>query len=122
MEREVRLTAVGAVAAAAVALTGCFVSSVCHSNDDCELNESCNLSAGVCFSECSRDEDCRTAGGLDMGKYCQRGRCQFRLDERVAAPNFCLDVVNPNSAEHGTKHCLADDKGEVVLVFFGLMA
>lgn len=102
-------------------LSGCLVQGQCYSDHDCEGGEVCNQLTGACYTECRVDDDCLVAGSY-VGKHCQRGRCAFRFDERVAAPDFCLPVANPKSAYHGPSLCLSQLKGQVVLIFFGLMA
>ena len=59
---------------------------------------------------------------MPVGKECFNHRCQWRLDERVKAPNFCLEVINPKSAYYEKDLCLDDLKGNVVLIYFALMA
>ncbi len=110
-----------AVAAAGLLATGCMVESLCHSNHDCSADETCNLASGECYVQCTGDKDCHVAGKY-VGKDCVSNRCQFRFDERMPAPNFCLNVVNPKSEHHGKKLCLEQLKGKVVYLFFGLMA
>jgi len=109
------------VAAAGLLVAGCMVESKCHSDYDCSSNETCELGSGACYVECTHDSHCLDKGSY-VGKDCVDNRCTFRLDERTPAPNFCLDVVNPKSEHHGKKLCVAQLKGKVVFLFFGLMA
>ena len=80
------------VTLAAHGLGACFVQGKCHSDEDCSGRETCNLLSGSCQVECSTDADC-FVGGQPMGKECFDNRCQWRLDERVKAPEFCLEVI-----------------------------
>jgi len=116
-----------AARAAAAALAGltllwaggpaCLVDSHCQADYDCAAGERCNRE-GRCFVECARDQDCYQNGAY-IGKQCVANRCEFRFDERVAAPNFCLKVMNPKSALAGKDFCLASAKGKVVALYFG---
>jgi hypothetical protein len=68
---------------------------------------------------CRANADCLFSGN-DVGKVCNHGICEF-ADENTA-PNFCLPVINPSSTYYGQNRCLAEEKGQVVLIFFGLLA
>jgi hypothetical protein len=96
---------------------GCIVDSRCQADYDCSGAERCDRTTGQCALECSAATDCYV-GGQYIGKECLDHRCQFRFDERVAAPNFCLEVVNPRSALYGQDLCLSEQKGKVVLLYF----
>lgn len=115
------VAALAAVAAAGLLVAGCMVDSICHSNYDCSSDETCNLVSGACYVQCTTQQHCYVNGAY-VGKDCVDNRCQFKFDERTPAPNFCLDVANPKSAFHGKKLCLNQLKGQVVFIFFGLMA
>lgn len=119
---SVRAGVLPAAAAALLALgaSGCLVDSRCRADHECSTGEVCNLGTGACYVECRADSDC-TLGGLDVGRSCLGGKCQFRFDERVAAPDFCLKVHNPASTHAGSMRCLSQEKGNVVLLFFALL-
>jgi hypothetical protein len=111
----------------AAACSGCMVNSQCQHDYDCASAERCctaasgcstQASQGQCFVECTRHQDC-WPNGNDNGKQCVANHCEFRFDERVAAINFCLPVVNPASGMAGQQLCLSDLKGKVVLLFWG---
>jgi hypothetical protein len=100
---------------------GCFIEQYCQIDEDCTgLHESCDWQTGHCRVECNTDEDC-WVNQAPVGKSCIEHRCEFP-PERVPAPKFCLEVVNPASSYYGGDLCLADLKGKVVLIFFGLLA
>ena len=101
-----------------LAAGGCMVNSQCHVDYDCNSPQRCNAQSGQCFTECTRALDCWT-GGVDNGKQCVLNRCQFRFDERVAALDFCQEIVNPASGKAGQQLCLSSLKGKVVLLYFG---
>jgi hypothetical protein len=100
---------------------GCLVDSQCRASYDCPSGETCQLSTGKCYVECNEDKDC-TVGGLSVGKTCTQNQCRFLFDERVPAPGFCLEDINPKTSTHGTSLCLSALKNKVVLLFFGLLA
>lgn len=114
------LAALAAAASVSLLVAGCMVESLCHSNYDCSSDETCNLASGECYVQCTTDKHCHVNGAY-VGKDCVDNRCQFRFDERMPAPNFCLNVVNPKSAYYGKQLCLSQLKGQVVFIFFGLM-
>ena len=117
-----RLLGAAALLLPALLAGGCLVDSKCHSHSDCSSDETCNMETGGCYVQCNDDKDCLVQGSY-VGKHCdQRHRCDFKFDERMDAPNFCLNVVNPKSQYAGTKLCLEQLKGKVVFIFFGLMA
>lgn len=102
--------------------SGCLVQSRCTADYDCASDERCNLTAsstgyGSCFVECRTDKDCYV-GGSYLGKHCIQNRCEFRFDERVQAPSFCMKVVNPKSTLFEKDWCLASAKGRVTLLYF----
>ena len=99
----------------------CFVQGKCHSDEDCVGHETCDPLSGSCRLQCERDADCFVNGQF-MGKECFDHRCQWRLDERVRAPGFCLEVVNPASSRHGEELCLSDLRGKAVLIYFAYLA
>jgi len=99
---------------------GCLVHGLCHTDEDCVGNETCDNS-GECRVQCTGDTDCYV-NGQPVGKECFHFRCQWRLDERVTAPDFCLDVVNPKSSHYNKNLCLSALKGKVVLIYFALMS
>lgn len=70
---------------------------------------------------CRDNDDCLFSGA-DVGKTCNQGLCEFSADGKTSAPNFCLPVINPASEFFGSNRCLAEEKGQVVLLFFGLIA
>ena len=121
------------LATALAALGGCIVNSQCQHDYDCSGGERCCTTTigcstagtsaaslrGQCFVECTRHQDCWPGGVTDNGKQCVGNRCEFRFDERVAALNFCLPVVNPASGKSGQQLCLSELKGKVVLLYFG---
>ena len=115
------LTTLTVALAACLLVGGCMVDSTCHSNYDCSSDETCNLATGQCFVQCTTDQHCHVKGAY-VGKDCIENRCQFTFDERMPAPNFCLNVVNPKSAHYPKKLCLQQLQGKVVFIFFGLMA
>jgi hypothetical protein len=96
---------------------GCLVDSQCQSDYDCTEGQRCERSSGQCAYECTTNHDC-WVGGAYIGKECMDRRCVFRFGERVAAPNFCMQVVNPRSASFGRDFCLADQQGKVVALYF----
>ncbi|MBW2731949.1 MAG: hypothetical protein JRH20_06115 [Deltaproteobacteria bacterium] len=80
--------------------------------------------ASGCASEgaegaCQNDDDCLFSSA-DVGKVCQEGSCAF--PSAATAPNFCLPVINPASEFFGENRCLSEEKGQVVLLFFALLA
>jgi len=112
----------GACALAVFGLSGCMVESRCAADYDCAAGERCNLTLGSaeygsCFVECRTDQDCYLKG-VYIGKHCVQSRCEFRYDERVRAPAFCMQVVNPKSSEFGKDWCLSNAKGKVTLLYF----
>ena len=109
------------IATLALCATGCLVDSRCQTDDDCTGHETCDRLAGACRVECTKDSDC-TVNGMNLGKECLGFRCQFRYEERVKAPGFCLEVVNPKSGREGQGLCLSSLSGKVVLIYFGLIA
>jgi hypothetical protein len=118
-----RSHAVGAALLVALAscLVSCFVKGLCHTDEDCSGNETCNVLNGECRVECTRDTDCYV-NGQPSGRECFNHRCQWRLDERVKAPSFCLEVINPKSSQYGKKLCIDKLEGKVVLIYFSLLA
>ena len=111
-----------AVAGLAVLLCGgCLVQSRCQTHADCPGDESCDEGTGRCLLECEVDEDC-WRGGMPVGTVCIGHRCDFPWGERIKAPQFCLEVVNPKSSYQGQELCLAALEGKVVLLFFSLLA
>ena len=115
------LEAVALLVGLTLAEGGCLVHSRCQTDDDCNGDESCDRQDGECRVECVTDRDC-WVGEVYVGKECFHHRCQFRLDERVKAPDFCLAVVNPKSSYYNKQLCLSQLKGKVVLTFYGLLA
>jgi len=114
-----RVTILSTVLLAWVLLAaGCVVESRCQVDYDCAAGEQCNAQSGKCFVECRTDNDCWVNGAY-VGRHCVIGRCEFLFDERVAAQNFCLPVVNPRSSMAGQKLCLKDWEGRVVILYFG---
>ena len=109
------------LAVATLWLPGCLVDSQCQADYDCRGGERCEKAAGQsqghCAVECTTDADCWVNGGY-IGKDCVENRCQFRFDQRVAAPNFCLKVLNPRSSYYGQNFCLSSQRGKVVLLYF----
>lgn len=102
--------------------SGCLVRSQCSADYDCASDERCNLTLGSngygdCFVECRADKDCYVGGGY-IGKHCIQNRCEFRFDERVQAPAFCMQAVNPKSTSFEKDWCLASAKGRVTLLYF----
>ena len=119
MERTLILAASLALAGLT---SGCLVQSQCAADYDCASDERCNLtlgstSYGSCFVECRVDKDC-FVGGQYIGKHCVQNRCEFRFDERVQAPGFCMKVVNPKSTYFDKEWCLSSTKGRVTLLYF----
>ena len=112
-----RALCASALAAPLLVASGCVVDSRCQVDFDCAAGEQCSEKSGTCFVECRADTDCWMNGAY-VGKHCLKGRCEFLFDERVAAQNFCLPVVNPRSASFGKQLCLKDLKGRVVLLYF----
>ena len=104
-----------------LAWPGCVVRSRCQADYDCAAMESCDPGTGTCVVECTVDEDCLVQG-VNLGKRCIDNRCEFLFDERVAAPDFCLEVVNPSSEYFGQDYCLDQQQGKVVMIYFGLLA
>ncbi len=122
VRRVQRAAALAAVIALPALASGCMVQSRCAADYDCAADERCNLTAespgyGSCFVECRTDQDCYL-GGVYFGKHCVQNRCEFRFDERVQAPPFCMKVVNPKSALFEKDFCLASAKGRVALLYF----
>ncbi len=101
--------------------SGCMVKSHCQADYDCASMETCDPVAGSCFVECSSEQDC-LVNGVNLGKQCINNRCEFLFDERVSAPGFCLEVVNPKSQYFGEDFCLEKQRGKVVMIIFGLLA
>lgn len=102
----------------------CLVESYyCTRDSECSSSEICNSNIGVCQErQCRVDPDCWSSA-ISNGMVCLDGRCEFALSfGRVKAPDFCLEVVNPNSGMEGQPFCLSDQKGKVGLIFFGLLA
>lgn len=112
--------AAGSCLTLALLLAGCFVEGQCQTHEDCPGAESCDLLTRKCRLECETEKDC-WVNGMPVGKECISNRCEFRFDERVSAPKFCLDVVNPKSSYFEKNLCLVDLQGKVVLIYFGLM-
>jgi hypothetical protein len=101
---------------------GCLVQSQCAADYDCASGERCNLSQGSesygsCYVECRTDQDCYL-NGVYFGKHCVQSRCEFRFDERVQAPGFCMKVVNPKSTAFEKEWCLSGAKGKVTILYF----
>lgn len=109
-----------AVLPALLLATGCMVDSRCFFDSDCDGRQRCDSERG-CYVECTRDSDC-LEDGANVGKRCVDQQCEFRLAERVAAPEFCLGVVNPRSPYSGQQLCLSRLRGKVVFVYFALLA
>ena len=113
-----------------LSLTGCLVdSNFCIQDSDCLGGEICarnsfDYATSSCqLPECRTDLDCWRRAGVPTGMTCVTGRCTFAGGaDRLRAPDFCLEVVNPKSVYHGQVHCLSTDQGKVRLVFFGLLA
>jgi hypothetical protein len=96
---------------------GCLTKSYCQENFDCATNEICIKETGECRIGCTRREDC-WYNGMDIGKECFNNKCDFPVDRRVAAPNFCLKDINPQSASFGKELCLQEATDKVVLLYF----
>jgi hypothetical protein len=96
----------------------CLVDSRCQTDYDCTGGKRCSQATGQCILECRSNEDCWVQGAF-IGKECWDHRCVFRFDERVAAPNFCMQVVNPRSQYFEDNLCLNDRLGKVVVLYFG---
>jgi len=113
------------------------IDSKCYRNGDCPGDEVCLKESGRCVdSECGTTADCPT------GSYCKNNLCVAGClsDEQCgtgtrciealcipysrecdcpAAPPFCADDLNPNSATSGKTLCSSDyEKGGLAL-FFG---
>jgi hypothetical protein len=84
--------------------------------EDCVLPETWDSNSRTCRVDCLKDSDCRI-----QGMQCLKNRCQFS-SERIAAANFCLEVINPKSSYLGKELCLNALQGKVVAIFFGLLA
>lgn len=95
----------------------CLVDGHCQADYDCSGSERCDRVTGHCAVECTKDSDCYVGGGY-IGKECVANHCQFRFDERVTAPNFCLKVLNPRSSYYAQSFCLSAQKGKVMLLYF----
>ena len=117
MTRALPLLLLGPLLAGA----GCMVKSHCQADYDCAAGQTCDPGSGSCYVECVSAEDC-LVNGVDLGKRCIDNRCEFLFDERVPAPAFCMEVVNPKSAHFGKDFCLDEQRGKVVMLFFGLLA
>jgi hypothetical protein len=98
--------------------SSCLVEQTCYQGD-CPIGQRCI--DNQCQVECTTDADCQ-ADPLHLGKRCIANRCRFATTERIAAPELCLDVVNPKSGAEGQQRCLGQQKGKVVMLFFGLLA
>ena len=101
---------------------GCLVQSQCQTHADCVGDESCDSVTHQCRVECETDAECWVE--RTPGMVCVAHRCDFPhgVGERVKAPEFCLDVVNPKSSYYGQELCLQDLQGKVVMIFFALLA
>jgi hypothetical protein len=113
-----------------LAASGCLVdSNFCIQNADCPAEQICRVSVvdnstRVCqLPDCRADADCWGTSQAPNGQVCSEGLCRFASGgDRFKAPDFCLTVANPKSPGYGQERCLSDDKGKVVLMFFGLLA
>ena len=121
MTSALRLAALAPAALSLGLSGGCLVDSMCQADYDCSEGERCQRPGGQltghCAVECTSDLDCYVNGAY-IGKDCVQHRCQFRFDQRVAAPNFCLKVLNQPSSYYGQDFCLSAQKGKVVLLYF----
>lgn len=120
------LARASALVAVTLLAAGCLVDDryCVYAAGDCPQGQRCDAQSHSCvLEECQQDSQCWT-NGFPNGMSCVAGRCEFPLTtgKRVDAPAFCLEVANPKSSYHGQSHCLADEKGKVVLVFFALLA
>lgn len=123
------IAALGALALITIG-GGCLVGSdYCIQNADCPSDQICRVSAAdnttrTCrLPDCKADVDCWGASGAPNGQVCSEGLCRFASGgDRFKAPDFCLQVANPKSDLFGQEHCLSNDQGKVVLMFFGLLA
>jgi hypothetical protein len=113
----VRALGLSLLALGLLPVAGCLVDSQCQADYDCSGSERCDHTTRHCVVECTTAVDCYVNGGY-IGKDCVANRCQFRFDERVAAPNFCLKVINPRSSEYGQDFCLGSQRGKVLLLYF----
>lgn len=103
--------------------TACVVQSEygrCISDEDCPSEAICETQTGMCQVQCQSDRDCLVQG-KPVGKKCLNNRCVFELSQRVAAPVFCLDVVNPKSVHYKKNLCTTDLLGKAFYIYFGLL-
>lgn len=119
------LTLMGLCVAASACLvndTFCIQNGDCPSGEICRVNAADNATRSCQAPDCQTDIDC-WIGGTSNGKICRDGLCRFGSGgTRFPAPEFCLTVANPKSEHHDKERCLSDERGKVVLLFFGLLA
>jgi hypothetical protein len=117
MAHQNRICLALAALAAALLFGGCFVDGLCSVDDECEGAKICKDYR--CVLDCTGDEDC-PAGIPHRCATRPTGKRQCLLDlaKRVAAPDFCLQVVNPRSQYHGKDLCLSQLRGKVVMLYF----